>query len=84
MSILVKMFASIFRLFWASFRLISIAWEVAGRRYDDAKLAKKTASTLLSDGKVAGSLEMWKCQTSGGSLFSYIYLFHCNEFCGII
>ncbi|KAL8458839.1 hypothetical protein ACS0TY_036373 [Phlomoides rotata] len=49
-------------------RLISIAWEVAGRRYDDPNLAKKTASSLLSDGKLAGSLEIWKCRTSGAPL----------------
>ncbi|KAH6790008.1 WD repeat protein [Perilla frutescens var. frutescens] len=49
-------------------RLISRAWEVAGRRYDDDKLAKKSASSLLYDGNCAGSLELWKCRTSGAPL----------------
>ncbi|XP_011072732.1 uncharacterized protein LOC105157908 [Sesamum indicum] len=49
-------------------RLISRAWEVAGTRYDDPKLTKKRASRLLSDGDSAGSLELWKCRTSGASL----------------
>ncbi|KAL0319524.1 UNVERIFIED_CONTAM: hypothetical protein Sangu_2108600 [Sesamum angustifolium] len=49
-------------------RLISRAWEVAGRRYDDPKLTKKSASRLLSDGDSAGSLELWKCRTSGAPL----------------
>ncbi|KAH6793351.1 WD repeat protein [Perilla frutescens var. hirtella] len=49
-------------------RLISRAWEVAGRRYDDDKLAKKSASSLLYDGNCAVSLELWKCRTSGAPL----------------
>ncbi|KAL3825028.1 hypothetical protein ACJIZ3_021057 [Penstemon smallii] len=49
-------------------RLISRAWEVAGRRYDNPVLAKKSASSLLSDGDCAGSLEFWKCRTSGAPL----------------
>ncbi|KAK4427475.1 hypothetical protein Salat_1516400 [Sesamum alatum] len=49
-------------------RLVSRAWEVAGRRYDEPKLAKKSASRLLSDGDSAGSLELWKCRTSGAPL----------------
>ncbi|KAG8380252.1 hypothetical protein BUALT_Bualt07G0173900 [Buddleja alternifolia] len=48
--------------------LISRAWEVAGTRYDDPKLAKKSASSLLSDGDCADSLELWKCRTSGGNI----------------
>ncbi|KAL0354394.1 UNVERIFIED_CONTAM: hypothetical protein Sradi_3886300 [Sesamum radiatum] len=51
-------------------RLISRAWEVAGRRYDDPKLTKKSASRLLSDGDSAGSLELWKCRTSGEHLLN--------------
>ncbi|XP_047963449.1 uncharacterized protein LOC125207965 [Salvia hispanica] len=49
-------------------RLISRAWEVAGTRYDDAKLAKRSASSLLSDGATAGSLELWNIRTSGEPL----------------
>ncbi|KAK6118716.1 hypothetical protein DH2020_047521 [Rehmannia glutinosa] len=49
-------------------RLISRAWEIAGRRYDDPKLAKKSASSLLSGGDRAGSLELWRCRTSGAPL----------------
>ncbi|GFQ05644.1 cucumisin [Phtheirospermum japonicum] len=49
-------------------RLISRAWEVAGGRYDDPKLANKSASSLLSDINCAGSLELWRCQTSGAPL----------------
>ncbi|KAL6585271.1 hypothetical protein OROMI_004560 [Orobanche minor] len=49
-------------------RLISRVWEVARGRYSDPKLAKKSASSLLSDGNSAGSLELWSCRTSGASL----------------
>ncbi|CAH9130127.1 unnamed protein product [Cuscuta epithymum] len=49
-------------------RLIARAWEVAGTRYDDPKLAKKSASSLLSHEHAATSLEFWKCRTSGGPL----------------
>ncbi|XP_042022751.1 uncharacterized protein LOC121770024 [Salvia splendens] len=49
-------------------RLISRAWEVAGTRYDDAKLAKRSASSLLSEGATAGSLELWNIRTSGEPL----------------
>ncbi|KAL2462405.1 Cell division control protein/predicted DNA repair exonuclease [Forsythia ovata] len=47
-------------------RLISRAWEIAGTRYDNAKLANKSASSLLSNGNGTNSLEMWNCRTSGG------------------
>ncbi|KAL3511533.1 hypothetical protein ACH5RR_024250 [Cinchona calisaya] len=49
-------------------RLISQAWEIAGTRYDDPKLAVKSASNLLSDGDDAIPLELWNCRTSGGPL----------------
>ncbi|CAA0821189.1 Unknown protein [Striga hermonthica] len=49
-------------------RLVSRAWEVARRRYDNPKLVKKRASRMLSDGNRAVSLELWRCQTSGGEL----------------
>lgn len=49
--------------------LISRAWEAAGTRYDDAKLAKMSSSNLLSDGDhLAGSLELWRFHTSGAPL----------------
>lgn len=49
-------------------RLISRAWEIAGMRYDDPKLATKSASSLLGDGNEAMSLEFWNCRTEGGPL----------------
>lgn len=79
----VKMPVSPFVFLWTSCRLISRAWEVAGRRYDDPKLAKKSASSLLSDGNCAGSLELWKCRTSGGD-FPATYFYFNVMFCGII
>ncbi|XP_019193292.1 PREDICTED: uncharacterized protein LOC109187528 [Ipomoea nil] len=66
-------------------RLISRAWQIAGMRYDDPKLAKKSASSLLSDGNDTTSLEFWKCRTSGGPLLiSWINyfnkaVFHCGD-----
>ncbi|KAF8400418.1 hypothetical protein HHK36_013716 [Tetracentron sinense] len=46
-------------------RLISRLWEIAGTRYEDPKLVKKSASSLLSneDGKLL--VEFWNCRTSG-------------------
>ncbi|XP_051147927.1 uncharacterized protein LOC127263044 [Andrographis paniculata] len=49
-------------------RLISMAWEIAGRRYEDPKLVNKSASSLLSGGHCARSLEFWNCRTSGAPL----------------
>ncbi|XP_075664437.1 uncharacterized protein LOC142634050 isoform X3 [Castanea sativa] len=46
-------------------RLISRAWQIAGTRYEDPKLAKKTASTLSSEDGVM--LEYYNCRTSGGT-----------------
>uniref|UniRef100_A0A2N9FHV8 Uncharacterized protein n=1 Tax=Fagus sylvatica TaxID=28930 RepID=A0A2N9FHV8_FAGSY len=45
-------------------RLISRAWQIAGTRYEDPKLAKKTASKLSSED--GGMLEYYDCRTSGG------------------
>lgn len=47
-------------------RLISRAWEIAGTRYEDPKLASKNASSFLSDGDGDIMLEVWNCRTSGG------------------
>ncbi|XP_050289133.1 uncharacterized protein LOC126727497 isoform X3 [Quercus robur] len=46
--------------------LISRAWQIAGTRYEDPKLAKKTASTLSSEDGVM--LEYYNCRTSGGPM----------------
>ncbi|KAF5186905.1 Wd repeat protein [Thalictrum thalictroides] len=47
-------------------RLVSRLWEIAGTRYEDAKLVKQSASILLSDGDNVTPLELWNCRTSGG------------------
>ncbi|KAG5237961.1 WD repeat protein [Salix suchowensis] len=49
-------------------RLISRAWEIAGMRYEDAKLAKKCGSDLLccEDGEL--SVEFYSCRSNGGGL----------------
>ncbi|CAL5443637.1 unnamed protein product [Camellia sinensis] len=49
-------------------RLISRAWEIAGTRYEDPMLLKKHASSLLSNGDGAPSLEFWNGRTSGGPI----------------
>ncbi|KAL0877957.1 hypothetical protein Bca101_027663 [Brassica carinata] len=50
-------------------RLITRAWEIAGARYEDPKLAKMTASKLFSTGGDAEiSLEYFNCRTSNGPL----------------
>jgi len=51
---------------WTSFRLISRAWEVAGTRYDNSKLAKQSSSKLFSGEADAKLLEFWHCRTNGG------------------
>ncbi|KAH9625341.1 hypothetical protein KSS87_022739 [Heliosperma pusillum] len=48
--------------------LISAAWEAAGTRYDDAKLAEMSSSTMLSAKNDAVSLEFWNCRKSGGPI----------------
>ncbi|PNT18592.1 hypothetical protein POPTR_010G250100v4 [Populus trichocarpa] len=49
-------------------RLMSRAWEIAGMRYEDAKLAKKCGSDLLccEDGEL--SFEFYSCRSNGGGL----------------
>ncbi|OAY61333.1 uncharacterized protein LOC110600072 isoform X1 [Manihot esculenta] len=47
-------------------RLISRAWQIAGTRYEDPKLAKKCASNLLCSEEKEPSVEFYSCQSSGG------------------
>ncbi|KAI4325200.1 hypothetical protein MLD38_030618 [Melastoma candidum] len=48
-------------------RLITRAWEIAGTRFEDAMLAKKTASPMLSGATESTTLvEYYNCRTSGG------------------
>ncbi|KAJ1429232.1 hypothetical protein SESBI_08588 [Sesbania bispinosa] len=50
-------------------RHISMAWQIAGTRYEDSKLVKKSASTSLSNFNKDGvMLEYYNCRTSGGSM----------------
>ncbi|KAI3858101.1 hypothetical protein MKW98_029575 [Papaver atlanticum] len=63
-------------------RLISRIWGIAGTRYEDSKLTKKSASSFLSDACNLLSLEFWNCRTSGGPLpLSLINLFKKVMFC---
>ncbi|XP_057967768.1 uncharacterized protein LOC131157546 isoform X2 [Malania oleifera] len=48
--------------------LISRVWTIAGARYDDPKLRKESASSLLSVENGAVSLEFWNCRKSGGPM----------------
>ncbi|KAK3018301.1 hypothetical protein RJ639_002919 [Escallonia herrerae] len=57
----------------AVYWLISRAWEIAGTKYEDPKLAKKSASTLLSNGDDVNLLEFWNCRTSGGHLLASLW-----------
>ncbi|PSS07251.1 Kinesin-like protein [Actinidia chinensis var. chinensis] len=73
-------------LFLIKPRLISRAWALAGTRYEDPKLLKKSASSLLSsNGDGVQSPEFWNCRTSGGPLpIAWINLFkkaifHCKD-----
>ncbi|XP_021720343.1 uncharacterized protein LOC110687989 isoform X3 [Chenopodium quinoa] len=61
--------------------LILAAWEVAGGRYNDAKLAKMSSSNLLSGENDALSLEFWNCRKSGGF---YLALAFFNVLIGIL
>ncbi|RDX88042.1 hypothetical protein CR513_30412, partial [Mucuna pruriens] len=48
-------------------RLVSMAWQIAGTRYEDPKLVKKSASMLLSNSNSDDvKLEYYNCRTSGG------------------
>ncbi|TKY64684.1 hypothetical protein E2542_SST14582 [Spatholobus suberectus] len=50
-------------------RLVSMAWQIAGTRYEDPKLVKKGASTLLSNSNTDHvMLEYYNCRTSGGPM----------------
>ncbi|KAL5823551.1 hypothetical protein ACOSQ4_021451 [Xanthoceras sorbifolium] len=66
-------------------RLISRAWEIAGTRYDDPKLSKKSASNLLSSKDDQMLLEFYNCRTSGGpwpiAWFNFFKkaIFRCNN-----
>ncbi|XP_059643064.1 uncharacterized protein LOC132284940 [Cornus florida] len=46
--------------------LISRAWEIAGTRYEDLNIAKKSSSSILPDGDGVTLLEFWNCRTSEG------------------
>ena len=47
-------------------RLISRAWQIAGTRYEDPKLAKRSECNLLNSGGGETSLEFYNCRTSEG------------------
>ncbi|CAJ1970689.1 unnamed protein product [Sphenostylis stenocarpa] len=50
-------------------RLVSMAWQIAGTRYEDPNLMKKSASTLLSSSdRDDVVLEYYNCRTSGGPM----------------
>ncbi|KAK7272955.1 hypothetical protein RIF29_14000 [Crotalaria pallida] len=50
-------------------RLISRAWQIAGTRYANSKLVKKSASTLLSNSNNDAVMpEYYNCRTSGGPM----------------
>ncbi|XP_022964125.1 uncharacterized protein LOC111464245 [Cucurbita moschata] len=65
-------------------RCISRAWGIAGTRYDDPKLVKKMASSLLQN-KDGTTLEYYNCIKSGGQIpIAWINhfkkaLFSCND-----
>lgn len=63
-------------------RLISRAWEVAGTRYDNSNLAKKSSSSLFAVETGAKLLEFWHCRTNGGPLaVAWINYFKTALFC---
>ncbi|CAJ2656521.1 unnamed protein product [Trifolium pratense] len=50
-------------------RLISMAWQIAGTRYEDPTLVRKTESMLLiNSNKDEAMLEYYNCRTSGGPM----------------
>ncbi|KAL1292620.1 hypothetical protein HN51_053190 [Arachis hypogaea] len=50
-------------------RLVSIAWQIAGSRYEDSKLVKKSASQLFANSnKDDVMLEYYNCRTTGGPM----------------
>lgn len=48
-------------------RHIPKVWELTGTRYQDAKLAKQTASALLSMNVNSMPPEYWRCKTCKGA-----------------
>lgn len=63
-------------------RLVSRAWEIAGARYDNPKLAKKCASNLLSVVEGVMPLEFWNCRKSGGPMpLAWLNFFKKAIFC---
>ncbi|PKA49183.1 hypothetical protein AXF42_Ash010868 [Apostasia shenzhenica] len=64
-------------------RHIPRVWELAGTRYQDAKLAKQSASSFLTMDDNSITLEYWKCRTSKGPLsFSWLNDFRTAIFHG--
>ncbi|XP_062156236.1 uncharacterized protein LOC133864055 [Alnus glutinosa] len=62
-------------------RIISRAWQIAGGRYEDPKLAKKFASNLSFEDGVM--LENYNCRTSGGPMpIAWMNSFKKAIFCG--
>ncbi|KAH7515430.1 hypothetical protein FEM48_Zijuj10G0025500 [Ziziphus jujuba var. spinosa] len=65
-------------------RLIARAWQVAGTRYEDPKLAKRRDLNLPNKGGVT-SLEYYDCRTSGGPMaiawinFFKMAIFSCKD-----
>lgn len=57
----------LFSFGWELCRLISRAWEVAGTRYDNPKLAKQSSSSLFGGEAGVKLLEFWHCRTNGGN-----------------
>lgn len=49
-------------------RLISQAWQIAGTRYENPKLAKITEFNLLSNEDCGMTPEYYNCRTSGGQM----------------
>ncbi|XWS20783.1 hypothetical protein CRYUN_Cryun31cG0132300 [Craigia yunnanensis] len=63
-------------------RLISRAWEIAGSRYHDPKLLKKSASNFLSNKDSEIPSQVYNCRTSGGPLpIAWINFFKKSIFC---
>ncbi|CAN0880505.1 hypothetical protein LINGRAHAP2_LOCUS13685 [Linum grandiflorum] len=54
-------------------RLISRAWEIAGTRYGDSKVAKQIASKVSSCEDGERSLEFYNCRCSGGKCRLFLF-----------
>ncbi|XWS20784.1 hypothetical protein CRYUN_Cryun31cG0132300 [Craigia yunnanensis] len=59
-------------------RLISRAWEIAGSRYHDPKLLKKSASNFLSNKDSEIPSQVYNCRTSG-VIFGGDYSLCCSD-----